>query len=86
MNRKGTAPAPGMPLFSLHAAEVRFGQVQALAATTLEIRAGERVALIGANGSGKSSLLRMLHGLVPHASGVFVSRVPRRARPGRQAG
>lgn len=71
-----TVPAVGSPLFSLHGVGLRFGQVQALAAVNLEIAAGERVALIGANGSGKSSLLRLLHGLLPHSSGVFMSRVP----------
>lgn len=80
MSRTAKGPAAGTPLFSLHAAEVRFGEVQALAPTHLTIHAGERVALIGANGSGKSSLLRMLHGLVPHAAGVFASRVPRKAQ------
>jgi tungstate transport system ATP-binding protein len=70
----------GEPLFSLHEADVRFGRIQALARATLSIHAGERVALIGANGSGKSTLLRVLHGLVPHASGAFVSKVPRHAQ------
>lgn len=68
------------PLFSLHDIDVRFGRVQALLGVSLSIGAGERVALIGANGSGKSTLLRVLHGLVPHAAGIFVSGVPRRAQ------
>jgi tungstate transport system ATP-binding protein len=69
-------PPVGAPLFSLHGVALRFGKVQALAGINLDIAAGERVALIGANGSGKSSLLRLLHGLVPHAAGVFLSSVP----------
>jgi len=66
----------GAPLFSLRGIVLRFGKVQALTGVDLEIRAGERVALIGANGSGKSSLLRLLHGLLPHAGGAFESHVP----------
>jgi tungstate transport system ATP-binding protein len=74
------AAAAGAPLFSLRGIALRFGRVQALAGVDLEIQAGERVALIGANGSGKSSLLRLLHGLVPHSAGAFESRVPSSAQ------
>jgi ABC-type Mn2+/Zn2+ transport system ATPase subunit len=37
---------------------------------TMEVRAGEFVALVGPNGSGKSTLLRVLLGLLPPAAGT----------------
>lgn len=43
--------------------EVRYGAVRALDGVDLEVGEGELVALTGANGAGKSSLLRALLGL-----------------------
>ena len=60
------------PLFELVNASVVLGRVQALQAVSLRIHAGERVALVGANGSGKSSLLRLLNGLVSPNEGASV--------------
>jgi tungstate transport system ATP-binding protein len=60
------------PLVTLTDAGVRFGKVQALRGVSLTLRRGERLALVGANGSGKTSLLRLLHGLLACSSGVAV--------------
>jgi len=40
-----------------------YGEAQALAGVSLEIRRGEIVSIIGANGAGKSSLVRTIAGL-----------------------
>ncbi len=59
-------------LFDLRTVRVRLGTVHALQDVTLQIRHGERVALVGANGCGKSTLLRLLNGLVEPAAGHIV--------------
>ncbi|WP_374592941.1 ATP-binding cassette domain-containing protein [Aquabacterium sp.] len=52
-----------MALLSLSDACLAFGHVALLDHTALSIDAGERVGLIGRNGTGKSSLLKILGGL-----------------------
>jgi ATP-binding cassette subfamily F protein uup len=51
-----------MPLVSLDGASLAFGHVPLLDHASLTIDRGERLALIGRNGSGKSSLLSVLAG------------------------
>jgi osmoprotectant transport system ATP-binding protein len=46
---------------------VRYGSVEALAPTTLSIREGDTIVLLGPSGSGKSTLVRTLAGLPPFA-------------------
>ena len=62
----------------LERASVRYGDIVALAPTTLRFSRGESVALVGSNGSGKSTLLGLLAGLLrPSAGGVELSGRPR---------
>jgi branched-chain amino acid transport system ATP-binding protein len=46
-----------------------YGRIQALHGISLEVAEGEIVALIGANGAGKSTTMRAISGLRPIASG-----------------
>jgi tungstate transport system ATP-binding protein len=59
----------GELLTTLSDVSLRFGAVQALTGINLQLRRGDRLALVGANGSGKTSLLRLLHGLVAPSNG-----------------
>ncbi len=52
-----------MALLTLADAHLAYGHVPLLDGAALAIEAGERVALIGRNGAGKSSLLKILAGL-----------------------
>jgi branched-chain amino acid transport system ATP-binding protein len=62
-----------------------YGGVTALRGISLDVKLGQLVALIGANGAGKSTALRAISGLVPPRSGsmVFDGRNITGARPTR---
>ncbi len=63
---------------------VQYGPAVAVDGVSLQLEAGERVALIGPNGAGKSSLLNALCGLVKPAAGAV--RVDGRDVTGRAPG
>ena len=52
-------------LASLTAVDFSYGQLQVLFGVDLEIRTGEILGLLGTNGAGKSTVLRVLSGLTP---------------------
>jgi phosphonate transport system ATP-binding protein len=60
----------GEPAAALRGVGVSFGTRRALDDLDLEIRAGERVALVGPSGAGKSTLLAVLSGMRPPTSGA----------------
>jgi ATP-binding cassette subfamily F protein uup len=53
-----------MPLLTLADAELHYGDLPLLDRAALAVEAGERIGLIGRNGTGKSSLLGILAGTV----------------------
>jgi len=56
-------------MISLTNTSLRYQGDSVFAGVNLEILAGEFVLLMGATGSGKSSLLRVMNGLTPHLTG-----------------
>lgn len=64
-----TAQSP--PLLQTHALRVAYGHVEAIKGLSLEVHTGEMVALVGANGAGKSTALLALSGLVAPRAGTI---------------
>ena len=56
-------------MLSLSHVDAGYGSFQALFDCTLEVNAGEAVAVIGPNGAGKTTLMRVISGLVPARGG-----------------
>ncbi len=57
------------PLLAVDGVKVSYGAIQALRGVTLKVGKGEVVALIGANGAGKTSTLRAVSGMLKPVGG-----------------
>jgi D-xylose transport system ATP-binding protein len=60
------------PVLSLFGISKRFGAVQALADASLDIYPGEVLALVGDNGAGKSTMIKVIAGVNPADSGSIL--------------
>ena len=70
-----------MPLVSLDEVSIAFGHLPLLDCVSLQIDAAERVAVIGRNGTGKSTLLRIVEGTqAPESGRVWRGRGVRLSR------
>jgi branched-chain amino acid transport system ATP-binding protein len=49
----------------------KFGAVRAVDGVSFEVREGEVLSIIGPNGSGKTTTINLLSGLIPHARGTI---------------
>lgn len=69
-----TAPAGGEPVLSVRDVHARYGTAEALHGVGPDIAAGRALAIVGESGSGRSSIARVITGLLP----------PRRGQPRRR--
>jgi len=72
-----------LPILELRKVDASYGKTKALHGVTFQVRQGEVVALIGANGAGKSTTLRAISGLLAPAAGdiLFDGNSIARQRP-----
>ncbi|MGH7608659.1 MAG: ABC-F family ATP-binding cassette domain-containing protein [Candidatus Dormibacteria bacterium] len=77
-----------MPLLSLREVSLEFGDRPIFAGLDLQVEPGNRLAVVGPNGEGKSSLLQILAGQLPPSSGrverpgrLLVAHLPQESPP-----
>ena len=59
-----------MALLEVNNLEVNYGLIKAVKGVSFEVKEGEIVALIGANGAGKTTIMHALNGLIAKAGGT----------------
>jgi branched-chain amino acid transport system ATP-binding protein len=56
-------------MLTLESVRARYGRIEALRGVSLEVRTGELVCLVGANGAGKTSTLKTISGILAATEG-----------------
>lgn len=64
------AAGSGSPLLELHQVDAAYGPFRAVFGVTFSVDPGSVVALLGANGAGKTTIARVISGLVPVTAGT----------------
>ncbi|QQA42817.1 sugar ABC transporter ATP-binding protein [Pelagovum pacificum] len=86
MSNIGKGAEKSGPVLSLDAIDRSFGPVQVLFGVSLDMRPGEVHALIGENGAGKSTTMKIMSGYLSPTSGtVSLAGTPHRFRNSQQA-
>jgi branched-chain amino acid transport system ATP-binding protein len=77
-----------MPLLELHDVRAGYGPVSVLRDVNLTVEAGEVIGVLGANGVGKSTLMRAIVGLIPlqHGRLIYQNRDLTRMAAARRVG
>lgn len=80
-------PLSAPTLLDLQGVSIHFGALRAVDDVTLQVQAGERVAILGPNGAGKTTLFNAITGLAPATGGklLFDGRDITRATPDARA-
>ena len=68
--RERVAAGGDIPVLQVHNIDFSYGQVQVLFDVSLEVQRGEVLALLGTNGAGKSTVLRVISGIALPTRGV----------------
>ena len=61
-----------MAMLEVKDLQVYYGMIQAIKGISFEVNQGEVIALIGANGAGKTTMLRAISGLEKAKSGAIM--------------
>ena len=64
------------PLLSIQQLTIAYGGIPAVRGVSFDANEGEIVALVGANGAGKTSTLRAISGLIPYSGQILYEGVP----------
>ena len=60
-----------MPMLEVKDLEVYYGMIQAIKGISFQVDEGDVIALIGANGAGKTTILHTITGLIPAKAGTI---------------